>query len=281
MCKDAHSPYPRVFPCSEVPVVERDHTGVGISVNKDFKNVNWVAVPGYDLFTHGVTPNADHVDQAAIDEMIKQALDKKIYFGLRAKDGISRFEFGTPEYEKAVAKSGFHRLRDSIWSRLKMCSNSAPEAELKTMADYLNSRNQMYAEAADKTFEYHWSMLYDNCSHVSNNALAAIGVRDEIKVNRSFFVQIGNLAVLGTDYRRFKRLCITEKIDFDSVYGDARRWKALFEKGFLPTGFGALSIEFSVYANNDFYHSDLGALALPAKPLFKAMEFGPLEGCVH
>jgi len=46
----------------------------------------------------------------------------------------------------------FHDYAIQFGRDLKCVRIPLPEAELKTMADYLNSRNQMYAEAADKNF---------------------------------------------------------------------------------------------------------------------------------
>jgi len=45
-CKDNSYPYPRIKACDEGSA----QTGVGISVNKTFKNVNWMAAPGKALF---------------------------------------------------------------------------------------------------------------------------------------------------------------------------------------------------------------------------------------
>jgi hypothetical protein len=50
-CKDDSAPFPQLRRCHAVATSPEDpEHGVGVSVNQMFKNVNWVAVPSYDLF---------------------------------------------------------------------------------------------------------------------------------------------------------------------------------------------------------------------------------------
>ena len=53
-CKIDDAPIPQLQRCPRVATsLDDPKHGVGISVNQHFKNVNWVATPGYDLFFEG------------------------------------------------------------------------------------------------------------------------------------------------------------------------------------------------------------------------------------
>ena len=53
-CKDEHAPYPQLRRCrvAATEIDDPEH-GAGVSVGRWFRNVNWVAVPGYNLFFQG------------------------------------------------------------------------------------------------------------------------------------------------------------------------------------------------------------------------------------
>src|SRR5215813_14140526 len=57
-CKDEDAPFPELRRCSSVSTNPKDpEHGAGVSVNQMFKNINWVAVPGYDfVFQGGLAP---------------------------------------------------------------------------------------------------------------------------------------------------------------------------------------------------------------------------------
>jgi len=51
VCIKENSPYPQLKMCEpeDIELLDAD-AGVGISVNKLFKNINWIAIPGKQLF---------------------------------------------------------------------------------------------------------------------------------------------------------------------------------------------------------------------------------------
>jgi len=58
-CREDDAPYPQLRRCrvAATSLDDPEH-GVGISVNRWFKSVNWVAIPGYHLFFDGnLKPN--------------------------------------------------------------------------------------------------------------------------------------------------------------------------------------------------------------------------------
>ena len=53
-CKDEQAPFPQLRRCrvAATRLDDAEH-GAGVSVNRWFRNVNWVAIPGYELFYQG------------------------------------------------------------------------------------------------------------------------------------------------------------------------------------------------------------------------------------
>ena len=54
-CKGEEAPFPQLRRCRVAATALNDpeHGGEGVSVNRWFRNVNWVAIPGYELFYQG------------------------------------------------------------------------------------------------------------------------------------------------------------------------------------------------------------------------------------
>ena len=50
--------------------------GAGVSVGRWFRNVNWVAVPGYKLFYQGNLEMSERLTQARFDATVRDAIDK-------------------------------------------------------------------------------------------------------------------------------------------------------------------------------------------------------------
>ena len=67
-CRDESAPYPRLRPCRYATFDRTDpEHGAGISVNRWFKNVNWVATPGKFLFYNGEVAEYELLDQDRFD----------------------------------------------------------------------------------------------------------------------------------------------------------------------------------------------------------------------
>ena len=49
-CRDPKANYPQLCLCEEADTLD---VGVGVSVNRYFKNANWMATPGRELFFNG------------------------------------------------------------------------------------------------------------------------------------------------------------------------------------------------------------------------------------
>ena len=95
-CNDENTPFPQLRRCRGVATSLKDpEHGAGVSVNHLFKNVNWVATPGYELvFSGGLAPG-ERLTLARFRAVEQQAIAKGIYRGV----AFHRFEGATSDTE--------------------------------------------------------------------------------------------------------------------------------------------------------------------------------------
>ena len=86
-CKDEQAPYPQLRRC-RVAATELDDPehGAGVSVGRWFRNVNWVAIPGYELFYQGNLKIGERLTQAHFEATVRDAIDKGVYKGVEFHD---------------------------------------------------------------------------------------------------------------------------------------------------------------------------------------------------
>jgi hypothetical protein len=81
-CKDENTPFPQLRRCHGVATsLEDPEHGAGVSVNQLFKNVNWVATPGYELVFPGGLAPGERLTLARFRAVEQQAIAKDIYRG--------------------------------------------------------------------------------------------------------------------------------------------------------------------------------------------------------
>lgn len=82
-CKDEHAPFPRLRRC-RVAATELDDPehGAGVSVGRWFRNVNWVAIPGYKLFFQGNLKAGERLTEARFEATVRDAIDKGVFDGV-------------------------------------------------------------------------------------------------------------------------------------------------------------------------------------------------------
>jgi hypothetical protein len=120
LCKDYRSSYPQVIPCSEVSYDLREkypHDGVGISLDKNFSNVMWVAVPGREMMLNGnIERKSIGQDDASVH--IKNITKLKVFDEVISKsDELKGMTPGTPEYLEVIAKSTLGTDHAVNWAR--------------------------------------------------------------------------------------------------------------------------------------------------------------------
>ena len=96
-CRDEESPYPRLRRCRHTATDRYDpEHGAGVSVNRWFRNVNWIATPGARLFYEGNLDPGERLTRAHFDATIREVIDLGIY------DGVELLEYPTDAPERSL-----------------------------------------------------------------------------------------------------------------------------------------------------------------------------------
>jgi hypothetical protein len=92
-CKDEHAPFPQLRRCRGTATAFDDpEHGAGVSVGRWFRNVNWVTVPGYELFYAGHLKPGERLTQTHFDATVRDAINKGVFDGVELHDGWARGE---------------------------------------------------------------------------------------------------------------------------------------------------------------------------------------------
>jgi hypothetical protein len=250
-CKDEQAPYPQLRRC-RVAATELDDPehGAGISVGRWFRNINWVAVPGYKLFYQGNLGTGERLTQAQFEAIVHDAIDKGVYKGVEFHAAPS--VGAGARFEDFIAIEGIGTDLALQFARSVFCARiPVTEPMLEEVIAFLNDKNREYAEGEA---DYDWSVWADNCAHTLRNALAAANIWPPLSVRAVKFRQIFNLAVPANEFVNLAELGTEGELDdYREIQQDGPRRDALHEFHWLPTRHGALVKTLPVHAPNDLY----------------------------
>ena len=149
-------------------------SGVGISVNKIFDNVTWVAIPGRDEFFRGGLAPGQTLNKDFYEAAIQKATAAGWFAGIRIKDTLMRQRPPAMRPEEFIVRHSIGTDLALNFARTAYCARLPMSRDgVGNVIAYLNGAN----ESAQKS-GYVWNMYTNNCSHVAHNALAAAGVWD-------------------------------------------------------------------------------------------------------
>ena len=250
-CKDERASFPQLRRChvAATDVYDPEH-GAGVSVGRWFRNVNWVAVPGYKLFFEGNVNADEPLTQAHFDATLQDVVDKGVYKGVDFHDYPNQRDGGS--LKDFVSQHGIGTDLALTFARSAFCARlPITEKMLDEVIAFLNDKNREYAEGEA---DYNWSVWADNCVHTLRNALAAANIWSPLSVRAIKFRQIFNLAVPANEFVNLAVLGNTGDItDYRQIQDDGPRRDALHEFNWLPTRPGALVKTLPVHAPNDLY----------------------------
>lgn len=250
-CKDEEAPWPRLRACRRAAASTSDpEHGAGVSVNRWFRNVNWVAVPGKELFFEGILAAEDGVTEESFAATRRRAIDAGVYRGVELHEPAS--PSGPWSLEDFVAHHSLGTDFALRFSRTVFCARLPLTTEmLGEVVDFLNDLNREYATGAA---EYAWSGYHDNCVHTLRNALAAASVWSPKSVNLIKLRQLFHLAIPANEFATLADLGADGPLeDFDSVFRDDVARDSLLEFGWLPRRHGALLKVLPVHTRNDLF----------------------------
>ena len=175
MCRDKNAPYPRVEPCQKGIDLTDPNSGVLISVNKNFQNINWIAFEGKTLSFHGGIPPYAPINTETKNQAIQNAIESGAFRGVRLLDHWEKTRPQGMTLEESIARMGLATDYALDFGRKSYC-NRIPisPAQLKDMSEYLNKLNAPFIQGKQA---YHWNGVTNNCAHVVKNTLAAAGIR--------------------------------------------------------------------------------------------------------
>ena len=250
-CKDEEAPFPQLRRCrvAATKLDDPEH-GAGVSVGRWFRNVNWVAVPGYELFYEGNLKPGERLTQSHFDTTVREVIAKEIYKGVEFQQHPTA-SVGE-RLENFVAAEGIGTDLALQFARAAFCARlPVTELMLDEVIAFLNDKNREYAEG---DADYNWSVWADNCSHTLRNALAAANIWSPVSVRTVKFLQLFNLAVPANEFVNLAELGNEGDIaDYRQIQDDGPQRDALYEFGWLPTRHGALLKTLPVHEPNDLY----------------------------
>ena len=231
-------------------------TGVGISANAHFRNANWVAIPGRELFFHGLLADGARLDQAAYARTQKAAKRLGLYDAVQfypeyfadKPAGVAERDW---KYEISVATD-----YAIDFGRGRYCARQpVSPAQMARMIAFLNARNDVYR---DGHADYEWNVLEDNCSHLTHNALAATGLWDEWPIDRFVLVAALDFPVPKNEFVNLMRRTNDLPVDdLAAIYEDPAARRMVLAGDGLPTRPGALADAAPARPNNALYRTDL------------------------
>ena len=215
-----------------------------------FRNVNWVAIPGYKLFYQGNLATNERLTQARFDATVRDAIDKGVYYGVDFHDYPAASSGAS--LENFIANHGIGTDFALQFARSAFCARlPVTERMLDEVIAFLNDKNREYAEG---DVDYNWSVWADNCVHTLRNALAAANIWSPLSVRTVKILQLFNLAVPANEFVNLAELGTEGNIeDFRQIQEEGPQRDALHEFGWLPTRHGALLKTLPVHEPNDLY----------------------------
>jgi hypothetical protein len=178
-CKDEQAPFPQLRRCRAAATeLNNPEHGAGVSVSRWFRNVNWVAIPSYQLFYEGNLKIGERLTQANFEATVHDAIDTGIYKGVEFHDYPSAS--ASAGLENFVANEAIGTDFALRFARSVFCARlPITEPMLEEVIAFLNDKNREYA---DGEADYNWSVWADNCAHTLRNALAAANIWSPLSV---------------------------------------------------------------------------------------------------
>lgn len=250
-CRDTDAAYPKLRRCARHATDPDDpEHGAGVSVNRWFRNVNWMAVSGRGTFFDGGLEPSEVVTRARFEEVAQAAIDAGVFRGVELwprpgeTPGSDLLEFVT--YRSAGTDFALSLARSSLCGRLPV------EAEM--MEEIMHFLNDLNREYFTGTTDFRWNGYHDNCVHTLRNALAAASIAEPISVRRTALLQLFHLAVPANEAIQLAALGTMGPVDsYPRIFRDDPMRNALLEFDWLPTRHGALLVSLPVHAANELF----------------------------
>ncbi|OFZ54780.1 MAG: hypothetical protein A2428_17290 [Bdellovibrionales bacterium RIFOXYC1_FULL_54_43] len=269
-CRDKSSPYPRIQVCRDFDRTA-GMTGVGVSVNSDFVNVNWIATESKSFFLNGDVPENEPLSRQAYLKARQRAVEMQLLKGVKFHPELLQKKPPGMSDEEYMLEETIGTDYAINFGRSLYCARIPISDEmLGSMVKYLNSLNEKYYHSGTP---YNWSGISDNCTHTTRNALAAADVWKQALTNRFILRQLFNIAAPSNNFvelaRRGNDLPLDDPM---AIYRDPIARKAVLENHWLPTQHGVLIERVPIHHDNQVFKefSQIEFLAVPGISPYRA-----------
>jgi hypothetical protein len=266
LCKDYRSSYPQVIPCSEVSEdlkAKYPHEGVGVSLDKNFSNVMWVAVPGRDLTFFGDITGPRAITHDDVKTIIQKTIDLKIFNDVVHKGKKAQeLPLNSQEYLEEVADATLGTEYAVTWARELHCARIPIQASsLPAVARFLNEANNQYKQGPG----YEWDKISNNCAHLAINSSKQMGINDSILVDQAGVKKYFNMALPSNTFLMYADLsALSKKPSLKKLS------KVINQKGYTPVQIGSLINNYPAYPSGDKFntgHLSILTAPRPKQPL--------------
>lgn len=233
-CKDERASFPQLRRCHTAATeLEDPEHGVGVSVGRWFRNVNWVAISGYKLFFQGEIKPDELLTETQFQATVRDAIDKEIYKGVDFHDYPDASDGGS--LEDFITKHGIGTDLALNLARSAFCARlPITEPMLDEVIDFLNDKNREYAEGEA---DYNWSVWADNCAPYVTERFGRCNIWSPLSVRAVKFIQMFNLAVLATEFVNLAELGNERNIaDYEQIQQNGPQRDALHEFNWVRRG---------------------------------------------
>ena len=250
-CRDTDAPFPKLRRCRGTATdPHAPEHGAGISVNRWFRNVNWVAFDGRAQFYGEDLAPDEVVTHAHLERAARDAIAAGVYRGVE----LWRYptQVGDPDLVRFATNHSAGTDFVLRYARSGLCGRVPVTADmLDEMIHFLNELNREFATGA---VDYHWNGYHDNCVHTLRNALAAASMGEPIAVWASRLRQIFHLAIPANEAINLAATATKGSIDsYADIFADDPARNALLEFGWLPTRHGGLLVSLPVHPHNEIF----------------------------
>jgi hypothetical protein len=261
-CRQPGAPYPRLQVCDEAQVdLASAEAGVGVSVNRAFKNVNWVAVPGKQLFIHGYLREGEILTEEARRRAIGEAVRLAVFRGVKFHERDLTSKPPTMDEEEFMATQSVGTDYAVTFARTALCASlPVTRGMLERSVAFLNALNEDYS---DEDTDYNWHAYHDNCTHMVRNAIAAAGVWEPKAVWETKVKQFFHLAIPANELASLALLANREPLEnVAAICRDSMKRTSLMEEGWLPTRHGVLLETLPAHQANVLYDTQFRLFVL-------------------
>ncbi len=267
-CRRPEAPYPLIQVCESGSVdLEDPESGVGISVDKTFRNVNWVAVRGRSFLLRGLATGGAPLTRELEEETVREAIARGIFRGVELHEEYLEGRPPGVPVESFVAAQAVGTDYALTYGRTAFCARLpiAPSM-LPPIVTFLNQLNRSYASGEQG---YRWSGLHDNCTHTVRNSLAAAGIWKPKTPNRIKLLQLFDLAVPANELVNLAELGNEPLPGASQLRRDRLMRISLRDHGWVPAQPGALLEKVEAHEPNRLYDTELDLFVLEGQLLLK------------